>query len=270
MSLFILLGIPALVYEAPLPRIYRLINFDPGFILSLGSSLIILAGILWGWLKGFPRWSFPYLASEIFWAWTLANAATPGLVIFHTHIWGRELWGIRAWAPLGLVALLALLLSRPPWGPLVKLGRAIWNDWTLLVFGLYGSMPILFSVWLDEMQHSYSFPPAVVAMIFILIGAFIYLRFPSRQFQLLGLLLNAFLANLALGIGSEFYWSTHSVNFATGQSTLLSGPVPWGSILLKSAFFSGIVILPLLSPILLKFVKWAVEPNEPGAGGPAA
>ncbi len=275
MLFFILLGGTALVIEAPLLRTFRLLNFDPvylGFVLSLGSYLVILAALLWGWLRDFPRWALPYLAYGFFFAWSLAGTGSYGLVIFNIPIWGVEVerWGWRAWAPLGLVVLLAFLLSRPPWGPLSRLLKKIWNDWTRLVFGLYGLAPLLFLVFLDEMQHSYTFPIVVVAVFFLFSGAFIYLRYPNRRFQFPGLLVSAFLMYLSLGIGSEFYWGTHQVNYPTGKVTLLSGPVPWESILLRSVLISGVVILLMLVPVfLLAFVRRAIKPTEPEAGGPA-
>ncbi len=79
-----------------------------------GGYLVVLAGLFWGWLKGFPRWVFSYLAYGIVFALYLANASTPGLVIFNIPMWGRELWGWRACVPMAMVALSALLLSRPP------------------------------------------------------------------------------------------------------------------------------------------------------------
>ncbi|MGE5220977.1 MAG: hypothetical protein ACM3PY_00975 [Omnitrophica WOR_2 bacterium] len=256
---FILVGIGSILTKVPYNSSQGEWLFRMASILILATYPVILLVLLAGWLSGFPRWVYPYLVYSIVSSFSLMNSSTPGLTLFGISMWGGALWGWRAWVPLGVISILALLFSRPPWKPLAQLIKNVWNDWSLLVFGLYGMLPLAVSVFLDEMEPGYSFPTAIIAVLFILAGALLYLKISARRIAILGLLTFAFLALLSLGVGSELYWQTHNVNFVLRQRRLIEGPVPWTAILSKSFLVAIIMTLILLVPGLVGITNWLVN-----------
>lgn len=245
---FLVLGAAAVLMEAPNPVIT---GQGPaaqyiGGVLFLTGYLLILAILLWAFVKEFPRWSMPYLVYGAIFALYMANVSTPGLVIFNIPMWGRQLWGWRAWVPLGLVALLGLLFSRPPWKPIVQLFKNIWNDWTYLAFGFYGLLPMMGPILQDEMEHTYTLWLTLAEALITLAGAALYLANPRKPYRIGFLLGGLFLAILVSMTGTNYYWDTHSVNYTTGEKTLLSGPAPWGHIL-STAFLTAVVMTLILA-----------------------
>ena len=248
---FLLLGLNLSLMEAPFPAPMPVLAMRLVGGLFLGSFLVILAGLLAGWLAGFPRWVYPYLLYSIFFSFYLAHVSTPGLAVFNVQLWGREMWGWRAWVPLGVISLVAICLSRPPWGSLLRLVRGIWDDWTLLVFGLYGLLPFAVILVMDEVDHTYSFPLALLAMLVLLTGAWLYLRLPRRGVGALWLAGMAFVAILLAASGGELYWKTHDVNLTTGERSLLAGPAPLGQIISHGLWVAVTVALLLLQPVII-------------------
>ena len=231
-----------------------------GLIFSLsfiGAYLIVLLGLLWGWLSGFPRWVYPYLTYSIFFALYLFFVSTPGFAIFGIPMWNREMWGWRAFVPLALTAVVALLLSKERLAPLLKLVKDVWNDWTLLAYGAYGLLPLLVPIILDETDHSYRFPITAVSAALMVIGAALYLGLPKTRLRTALLLGGLFLSLLAASLGSDLYWKTHDVNMVTYQVSPIAGPIPWGRII-PSALSGSVnaTLALLLAPALVAFASY--------------
>jgi hypothetical protein len=253
---FVMLGTAIVLFEAPLkPGPPAGVAMVTAGVLGLGGYVLILAVLLWAWLKEFPRWSMPYLGYGLIFALYFSFVATPGLVIFNIPVWGGELWGWRACAPVGLVALAGFLLSRPPWKPLFRLFEKIWKDWTFLAFGLYGFLPLVLPILQDEMDHAYSLWPTLIAVFIVAAGAALYLVYARKPFRSAFLLGGMFLAVLAVSIGSNFYWKTHSVDLTTGVRTLLTGPAPWQAIIIESVITAGILTLILAATGLVGLLR---------------
>jgi len=243
---FVVLGTAVVLFEAPLkPGPAAGVAIVVAGVLGVGGYVLILAALLWAWLKEFPRWSMPYLGYGLIFALYFSFVATPGVVLFNIPVWGSEVWGWRACAPVGLVVLVGLLLSRPPWKPLFRLFENIWKDWTFLAFGLYGFLPLILPILQDEMDHAYTLWPTLIAVLIVVAGAALYLVYARKPFRSAFLLGGMFLAVLAVSIPANYYWDTHSVNFTTGVRTLLPGPVPWQAIIIESLIAAGKLTLIL-------------------------
>ena len=255
---FVLLGAMVMFFEIPREWVNQSILMSLGGLLMFGGYPIILAGLLVGALAGFPRWSFPYLIYAIIFAFYVSHAATPGLVVFNIEIWGGDLWGWRAWVPLGIVIVLVLLINRHPRVLLKKLWGNITKNWSYLTFGLYGLLPLFMFISFDEMDNLYSFPGAVAGAILLLIGAFLYLRIKSPFWRTFGLVAFAFLGILTVKATVYFYWDTHSINIVTNERHLLNDSIPYASILVKAVRGALNTILFLLLPgivVLLGYIK---------------
>jgi hypothetical protein len=252
---FIILGLAGIEFQAPINESLITIHQYLAGILFLGGILPILAGLLAGWLIGFPRWVYPYILYSLVFSLYLSNASTPGLTLFTVRMWGGELWGWRAWVPLIVVILLGLSFSRPRWEKLARLAQNIAEDWSLLAFSLYSLLPFSALIMLDEMNHASSFPLALAAELVLIIGALMYMRLPNKLGRVVGLVVSAVIAMMVTGIGTQLYWKTHFVNFSTGEEFLLPGPVPLGPILVQGSIPAIAILLILLSPGLIGLVR---------------
>ncbi len=252
---FLLIGLAMLLEDAPVNAGWQPVVSQWGRIFFLGGYGVILIVLLAGWLEGFPRWVFPSLVYGVVFALYFSDVATPGLAIFNVPMWGRGLWGWRAWVPLGCIALVALLFSRPPWGPLVGLGRHVQADWRWLAFGFYGLLPLVVFTFLDEIDSTYRFWVVLPTMLVVLLGAFLYLRGRDARAGFIALMLCAFIAMLVMGIGCQYYWETHAMDFQTGERLLREGPLSYGRVLGLPLLWSATLSLLLLSPGLIRVAR---------------
>jgi hypothetical protein len=234
----------------------------------MGPYPIILIAVLWGWLKGFPRWVYPYLVYAFGFALYLSFVATPGFSIFNISMWDREMWAWRAFIPLGFIVAAALLLSRPTWGPVEKMVKDIWNDWTLIAYGLYGLLPLIIPIVQDETGRSYRFPATAIAAFMMVIGAALSLGMAKSRLRTAVMLAGAFLSILAANVGSSFYWQTHDLNIITNVRTPIAGPIAWGNIIIPSISGSLICTLVLLLiPGVIGIAHWLANNRRSGSTG---
>jgi hypothetical protein len=111
-------------------------------------------------------------------------------------------------------------------------------------------MMLPFIVWLgmDGLQVNYRLPGLILAESIFTLGAFNYMRQRNRRGRLFSLLACAFVGYLASAGVVHLFWSTYSVNMATGARSLLPGPVPLASILVKSSFNALLATLFVMLP----------------------
>jgi hypothetical protein len=105
----------------------------------MGVYFVSALGLLFGLLKGFPRWSYAYLGMSFYFGWSFNNQNYYG--VFYK-------WWV--WLPMFVAILLGLLLTRSL-KPLVRLLQGVWNDWTRLSFALYAfGLPMFTVIFFDE------------------------------------------------------------------------------------------------------------------------
>lgn len=208
----------------------------PGWVRSfsgllLGGTIVLLPiGLCIGWIRRFPRWSYPYVVHSLIFSLYMMNVATPGF------LFGREVWGWRAWIPLAVVAGVALLVTRSL-HPLRKLFTNIWDDWTLLTFGLFGFMPLLIAVVFDEMDRLYSLYFMVILTLLMVGTAFLYMRRPDHRERISILLIGIFLTITLAMAAPAVYWLDH------------------GGTNIVPAVVAGIVVfLVMVSPALISLM----------------
>ena len=111
-----------------------------GYYADLGFYLLALVGLLIGWIRGFPLWSYSYLGWTLVFAWSWTNTSVAGFDL-----------GYRAWIPLGIVIVIALLWTRSL-EALKKMAGGIWNDLTRLSLAMY-AFPAWAILIYDENHH---------------------------------------------------------------------------------------------------------------------
>lgn len=221
-AFFVVLGLALILGEIPHEWV------APSWLPGLGSALllssfvfaVIILGV--GWVKGFPRWSYPYVGFVPLVSLYMMWVATPGLRIFNYTFGRNDLWGWRSWIPFLVMAAIVLLITHSL-RPLLKLFTNIWEDWTLLTFGMFGFMPLLIGIRFDEMDRLYSLRFMVVLTLLMSGTALAYLRSMRGWQRALALLVGIILTATIVTVAPAVYWSEHG--WVNVQRTLTAGVI---------------------------------------------
>lgn len=204
-GLFLFLGLFMALMEIP---------YEWGWIdrtSSLGSYLfamiflIPVTGFGIGWIKDFPRWSYPYVGVSLIISLYFMNASTPGISYFGYEVFGRELWGLRSWIPLAVATTIALIVSRS-FRPVRKFFTNGWEDWTLFTFGMFGCLPLLISVSFDEVDNLYTLYFIISLNIITVLAAYAYMHSKKTWPRVLALAVGIVIPVSIASIGSSLYW----------------------------------------------------------------
>ena len=112
-----------------------------------------------GWIKNFPRWSYPYVATSLLVTVALCFSSPAGCL------------------PLLFTVALAMLVTRST-SPLFHLVDHGLQDWTVFAFGAFGTLPVWMEAWCDRAEPSYAFPWLIGLSLFMTGVALAYLRSP--------------------------------------------------------------------------------------------
>jgi hypothetical protein len=142
----------------------------------IGIHLLLpAAGLCLGYLKGFPRWSYPYVGTLFVMSLYMSVLSTPGLYIFNAEVFGGRRWGLGAFLPLLVALLIAIWVTRSL-KPFIQLFSNAWEDWTVLTFAIFGFTPLLISIAFDEIDRLYSLYFMVFLTVVMLVTVVLYLR----------------------------------------------------------------------------------------------
>jgi hypothetical protein len=156
---------------------------------------LALAGLLIGWIRGFPLWSYSYLGWSLVLAWANTNAR-----IYWTD------WGYRVWVPFGVTVLIALLWTRSL-QPIRRFFRDIWKDWTRLSLAMY-TLGAWASMIYDENHHPYLLAFMVASTLVTAGAAWFFLRSPSAKGRILAIV-GGFMIAIILGSICDATWDWH-------------------------------------------------------------
>jgi hypothetical protein len=238
-GLFLFLGIDLIIAELPYKYHEHILGLKT--LIFVLNFMIPVTGACVGWVKRFPRWSYPYVGVSLLSALFMMNAATPGRTFFGYDVFGRELWGWRAWVPLGLAIVVALILSRS-FEPLMKFFTNGWHDWTLFTFAMLGWIPLLIAIGFDEVDNSYTTYFTISLTVVTVLAAYLYMRATTVRHQVLALAVGIVIPVIVGITGGTLYWLAHG---------WVSVP---GSIL-----WSIVIILVMFSPALIGILRTATR-----------
>ena len=191
-----------------LPAVNILLNLAPAVsvrVLVWLMALLFLAVLFAGVLRGFPRWSLPYLglalsvASFLFlfqWAADLVapsmlSRLTPAPHDESTWLLLQAFWAGLMWFSLFVLTFLVLgvlaLLRR-----FRSLSWRIQQDWTIMSYILYAGA--MFTLLLAFDQYRYKEPYAIASTLCLTTGAWLYLRSSKKWQRTLALLTGLTLA----------------------------------------------------------------------------
>lgn len=220
------------------------------------AYLLILVGLVVGWVRGFPGWSLIYLGwglIGVIWWWSGLGFSPLGVRLGLNRWPDIPVWV--PWLPLALAVAAGLLLSRSV-QPLRALATRLWRDWTWLSLIAY-----IFMCWVvqifDENHHPYLPVLMAAATLAAAAGAMLYLRGASVAQRSLGLL--AGLAGLALVAAyADSTWDWHAYYNLPGMP-----PAPLRTFLQTLVGFSvwGLVMVsPALWQWLRQRRRWDMAP----------
>jgi hypothetical protein len=222
------------------------------FWLFIGGYLALLIGFGVGWVKGFPRWSYPYVGYVLVFTLYFMSVATPGFRIFNYTFGSNDLWGWRAWIPFSVMAVIALVLTRSV-RPLFRLVMGVWQDWTRLSFGLYGIMPLVVILSFDEVNRRYQLPFLLVLTLVLAGGALAYMRSARTWRRALALLIGLTLSWAVTTVGTAIYWDGRLEPWMRGE------PDHWYEIVGRSAIAGTVLVALLLAPALLGLLRRSIR-----------
>jgi hypothetical protein len=223
-------------------------------VLVFGSYLFILLGLLADWVRGFPRWSYPYVGYSLLYALWLSTVSTPGLKLLGYAFTPNEVWDWRAWLGLGVVAVFALLLTRSL-RPLGRLFIGAWRDWTRLSLALYGCLPFVMWLFFDEVRQPYPIPFLTATSLFLAAGALAYMRSRTAMHRMLSLLAGLTAAWLISSVGLVAYWTVR-------REPYWRIPPSWSEATLPMVYAWVVVVAILLVPVILSLLRRVAHPRR--------
>lgn len=231
-----------------LPAFFSLRNIMTIPTVATAVTLFVFA-MLWvvllaSWVKGFPRWCFPY--------WGFASLITLYFQGFRGTVFGNSFSGNwLVWIPLLGVAAIGTLWSRDMQS-IYRLFRSFWVDWTRLSFAFYGLLPLMIYAIYDEVHDSVAEPALTGLMLLLAVGALFYMRtvkiWPRFAWLVTGFLLAWALASIHLGL----YWSGR-------QELGMRAPATWAGTLSWTTPMGAVLLVVLISPVLLEGLRLLVE-----------
>jgi len=230
--LFILWGLALISLE--IPHEWRFPSWIPGIFL-ISTIFVLPVGMCIGWLKGFPRWSYPYVGHVLVFSLYMVNVATPGF------LFGRQVWGWRACIPLVVIAGIALLVTRSL-QPVIELFTNVWKDWTLLTFGMFGFMPLLVAIAFDEMDRLYSLYFMILTTLLMCGTAFFYMQANTQRQKVMALFTGILLITTISFTATTLYWQRNG------------WVSPWEMLITV-----GFVVLFMFSPALLGILQRSIS-----------
>ena len=151
---------------------------------------LTLVGLLVGWIRGFPLWSYGYLGWSLVLAWSNSNV----------YINGMKQEG--TWIPIAITVLVALLWTRSL-QPLKKLFRDIWVDWTRLSLAMY-ALGAWAALIYDENHHPQWYAFLLASTLVAATAVWFFLRSPRKAGRVIAIA-GGFVVALAI---ERINWAT--------------------------------------------------------------
>jgi len=204
-GLFLFLGLFLIFMDLPYQWVWIERNSALGSYIFALQVILPVTGYCVGWIKGFPRWSYPYVGVSLLISLYRMNASTPGISFFGYEVFGRELWGWRSWIPLLIATVVALIISRS-FRPVKRFFTNGWDDWTLFTFCMFGCMPMLVFLGFDEIDNLYTIYFTIGLNAVMILSAYVYMRGTRMWQRALALGVGIVIPVVVASLGSTLYW----------------------------------------------------------------
>jgi hypothetical protein len=200
--------------------------------LYLTFCFLVAVGLLIGWIRGFPLWSYSYLGWSVFILWIGSSGrinrislAPPIMLMF------------------GIMVLVALLWTRSL-NPIKNLFREIWNDWTRLSLFMYTFIAFVFLIY-DENHHPYLLIFMAASTLAVSAGAWFFFR-SSHLIGRIVSIFGGFISSNVIGQICESTWDAQAYyNLPEGT------PSPWYITIFRAAMIFSFLAAILLWPAII-------------------
>lgn len=163
----------------------------------IAAVLSMFALLCVGWVKDFPRWSFPAVGFCLLFSAFFMMVKIPDF--------SDNLLGFWAWIPL-LITLSICLMFKPSVTPMKKLFNKIKAEPALLLFILYGFAPFFVFLFYDETHSVWMIPVALLSTFILSLGLYFFLRNDKMKNRIISIAISG-LSTLVLAISvSYLYW----------------------------------------------------------------
>ena len=166
-----------------------------GWLLWAADGLM-LAGLLAGWLKWFPNWSYAFAGMAVIFSlwWQSTTGAIEGLFS-----------GPLAWSPLLVLLALGIVISRSV-RPFLKFMQGFLRDWSLASLALYGVLPIAIYAATNTIPSPRAIPFQIPAVLLMSAGAGLAGLAETARLRGRMLLLGLSWSWMVVTIGVALYW----------------------------------------------------------------
>jgi hypothetical protein len=208
----------------------------------LGFYLFTLLGLLIGWIRGFPLWSYSYLGWSLVFAWWWSNM----------HIGGMY----RIWIPFGITILVALIWTRSL-TPIKNFFRANWHDWTRLMLAMFTLETWVLMIY-DENHHPYLLAFILASALVASGGVWFFLRSSNLWGRILSLT-GGFITEAIL---SGIAWTTWSWHEYYGFPKPEHWYEDWGISYIAVTFWLVILFWPALIALIRRILPHRARSDE--------
>jgi len=113
--------------------------------------------------------------------------------------------GLWAWTPL-LITLIISLIIKPSSEPIKKIIERIKEEPALILFALYGFVPIFIWILSDEMYTIWMIFIALISTLIMSSGIYFFLRSDKKSTRVLSIIISGLLAIIVTFTASIIYW----------------------------------------------------------------
>jgi len=230
------------------------------FLALIAFTLIVL---ILGFVKGFPRWSVPFLGIvvTVFGILELSQRIWENIYpavyrmlggrpsTLPTRIAYQALRGGFSWFTV-FVACVLLVLLLAAWPRTRRLAQSIRRDWTLFSFLLYGG--VIFSLQLVFEEYRYAELWKIACWTCLALGAWIYLKSETSRKRIMALLVGVTLAYWIAAVGKWIVLPLQSWGAWYGYDHWTYLRFQFGSTITGWVWVVFFMLLPALLTLILR------------------
>lgn len=161
-------------------------------LLSFVVSMFVLLCI--GWVKNFPRWSFPAIG--------FCTLFTGLLCLIGSSNDSLELWAL---IPL-IISIALTQILKPGIEPIRNISKKVKEEPFLILFAFYGFTPFLLFMLSDEIHANWMIPFSLVMTAVISLGNYLFLTSDKRVFRVLSFIVAGIISITFTIFAANIYW----------------------------------------------------------------
>jgi hypothetical protein len=202
----------------------------------LAFYLLVLSGLLIGWTREFPLWSYGYLGWSLLFALWWLSMRINGIFL-----------GPYTWLIFWVVVLIAIIWTRS-FSPIKRFFFDIWHDWTRLTLAMYTFIAFVFLIY-DENHHPYLFIFMSASALVISAGAWFFLRSPRLLGRVASILGGLFTGYVLSTICDRTWDAASYYNIPEGPAA------PWFMTAFRTIMMLSFFIAVLLWPVIISLYQ---------------